>query len=151
MRLCETPRRLLRKRCRNSSLEKFEDAFDTALDLVQTAPSDAAFSAVLNFDKCRLEAAGDAISGMALDYFGTDDPPGFRDSRLNNGRIIRLFVRPEPFCVLFLQYLIAFCIKPEAASDVTSDTFMRQIVLDKCVKFHDPCLNCSREIPPEAV
>ena len=43
--LGETPRRLIRKRCRYSSLEKFEDAFDTELDLVQTKPSDAAFSA----------------------------------------------------------------------------------------------------------
>ena len=33
--LGETPRCLIRKRCRYSSVEKFEDAFDTALDLLQ--------------------------------------------------------------------------------------------------------------------
>ena len=31
----KTPRRLIRKRCRYSSLEKFEDTFDTELDLMQ--------------------------------------------------------------------------------------------------------------------
>ena len=34
---------------------------------------------------------------------------------------------------------------------VISGRFGRPTVLDKCVKFHDPCLNHSREIPPEAV
>ena len=34
----ETPSRLIQKRCWYSSLEKFEDAFDTALDLMQTKP-----------------------------------------------------------------------------------------------------------------
>ena len=28
---------------------------------------------------------------------------------------------------------------------------MRPFVLDKCVKFCGPSLNCSREIPPEAI
>ena len=42
--LGETLRRLIRKRCRHSALEKFEDAFDTALDLTQTKPSDEASS-----------------------------------------------------------------------------------------------------------
>ena len=42
--LGETPRHFIRK-CRYSPLEKFEDAL-TALDLMQTKPSDAAFSAV---------------------------------------------------------------------------------------------------------
>ena len=41
----ETPRRLIRRRCRYSSLKKLESIFDTALDLMQTKPSDAAFSA----------------------------------------------------------------------------------------------------------
>ena len=44
--LGETPHRLIRKRCQYSSLEKFEDAFGTPLDLMQTKSSDAAFSAV---------------------------------------------------------------------------------------------------------
>ena len=43
--LGETPPSLIGKHCRYSILEKFEDAFDTALDLMQTKPSDAAFLA----------------------------------------------------------------------------------------------------------
>ena len=39
---------------------------------------------------------------------------------------------------------------PVAASEVISDRFMRPIVSDKCVKFRDPCLKLSQEIPPEA-
>ena len=42
----ETPRRFFLKRCRHSSLQKFEDAVDTTLDLMHTKPSDAAFWAV---------------------------------------------------------------------------------------------------------
>ena len=70
----ETPR------CQYSSFEKFEDAFDTVLDLMQTKPS--------NFDKCRPEEAGDVMSGVALDYVGTDVRASFSGPRLNNGRII---------------------------------------------------------------
>ena len=44
--LDETPQCFILKRCRYASLEKFEDAFDTALDLIQTKTSDAAYSAV---------------------------------------------------------------------------------------------------------
>ena len=44
--LGETRRRLIRKRCRYFSLDKCKEAFDTALDLMQTKPSDAAFLAV---------------------------------------------------------------------------------------------------------
>ena len=79
-----------------------------------------------------------------------DVPAKFGDSRLNSCQIIRLFGWPDPFYSL-LQCLIAFCSRPEAASDVMSGRFVRPIVLDKCVKFCDPCLNRSREIPPEAV
>ena len=67
---------------------------------MQTKPSDAAFRPFSNFDKCRLEAAGDVISGTALHYAGSDFCAGFGDSRLNNGRIILLFVGQDPFCVL---------------------------------------------------
>ena len=52
----------------------------------------------LNFYKYRLEAAGEVISGMALDYVGKDGSASFGDSRLNSSRIIRLFARPDPFC-----------------------------------------------------
>ena len=51
----------------------------------------------------------------------------------------------------FVQYLIAFCNPLEAASDVISGAFVRHIVLEKCGKFRDHCLNRYREIPPEAV
>ena len=46
--LGETPRRLIQKRYRYSSRNKFEDAFDTAfgLNLMKIKPSDAAFTTV---------------------------------------------------------------------------------------------------------
>ena len=50
-----------------------------------------------------------------------------------------------------MQYLAAFYNQPERASDVISGTLVRQIVLEKCVKFGPPRLNLSREIPPEAI
>ena len=98
MGLGETLRRFILKRCWYSSLEKFEDVFDTTLDLIQTKLSDVAFSAVFepNLEKCRPEAAGDVISGMALEYVGTDVPVTFADYRLKSGRII-------------LDSLCAFC------------------------------------------
>ena len=37
---------------------------------------------------------------------------------------------------------IVFCSRLEAACNVISGMFMRQIVSDKCVKFCDPRLNC---------
>ena len=60
------------------------------------------FSHFSNFAKCRPEAAGDVISGMALDYESTDIPASFGDSMLNSGRIspIRHFVWPDPICAL---------------------------------------------------
>ena len=47
-----------------------------------------------------MPTAGGVISGMALDYVGTDVPASYGDSRLNSGRIIRLFVWPDPFYAL---------------------------------------------------
>ena len=47
---------------------------------MHTKPFDAAFSAVFfNLDKCQLEAAGDVISGTALDHVGTDVHDSFGD------------------------------------------------------------------------
>ena len=51
----------------------------------------------------------------------------------------------------FVQYLIAVCRRLEAASDVISGRLAGPVALDKHVKFHDPSLNRSREIPPDAV
>ena len=76
-------------------------AFDTASYLLQRKQSDTAFSAVCsNLDKCRREAAGDVISSTALDYVGTDVPASPGDHRLNSGRNIRRFVRPDSFYAL---------------------------------------------------
>ena len=55
----------------------------------------------------------------------------------------------EPILRTFVQYLMAFCSRSEPASDTISfisSKFFRPIVLDKCVKFRDPCLNCSWEV-----
>ena len=52
------------------------------------------FSRFSNFDKCRPEVAGD---GAALNDVGVDVHPKLGDSRLNNGRITRLFGHPDPF------------------------------------------------------
>ena len=47
----------------------------------------------------------------------------------------------------FVQYLITFCRRPEAASDVIFRRFVGPIVLDKCVKFRGLSLNRSQEMP----
>ena len=55
------------------------------------------------------EAVDDVISGMALDYAGTDVPTSFDDYRLNDCRTIRLC--PAGAVVrTSVQYLITFCI-----------------------------------------
>ena len=52
----------------------------------------------------------------------------------------------------FVQYLIAFCSRTEATSDVIPYRLLWLVVRDKRVKFGDPCLNLkNRDIPPEAV
>ena len=51
----------------------------------------------------------------------------------------------------FVQYLFAFCSRPETTSEVISGRFGGPIVPETHVKFGDPRLNPSREIPPEAV
>ena len=88
--------------------------------------------------------------GVALDYVSTDVHTGFGDSRLNNGRISRLCLA-GPVLHTYVQYLITFCSRREAASDVISGMFVGAVVLDKRVKFHDPSLNSAQEIPREAV
>ena len=61
-----------------------------------------------NVDKCRPEAAGDVISGMALEYVGADVPANIGDSTLNSGRIIQLLAGRTNLRIC-VQYLIAFC------------------------------------------
>ena len=66
----------------------------------------------------------DVISGVALNYFGIDVQfvhAKFRDSRFSSGRIIRLWLA-GPVLHTFVQYLIAFCSRPETPSDVISGT-----------------------------
>ena len=65
-------------------------------------------------------------------------------------RIIRLSDRTR-FFRTFVQYLIAFNSRPEAASDIISGKFGRPIVLDKCIKLCCPRLHGCREILPETV
>ena len=62
-------------------------------------PSEAALRpSFSNFDMCRPDVAGDVISVASEDLVGLDVRAKFDDSRLNGGLIIRLFVRPHPFC-----------------------------------------------------
>ena len=53
--------------------------------------------------------------------------------------------------VTFVQYLIAFCSRPEVVSDVISSANVGQVCLDvpvKSVKFGDSRSNRSRDIAP---
>ena len=50
-----------------------------------------------------------------------------------------------------MQYLITFCSRLEAASDVISGKFAGLTVPYKSAKFRSSCLKCSREIPSEAI
>ena len=51
----------------------------------------------------------------------------------------------------FVQYLIAFCSREEAASDVVSGRFVRLIVPDEGAEFCDPHFNRSGELQFEAI
>ena len=55
-----------------------------------------------------------------------------------------------PFTYI-MQYLIAFCSRPEVTSGVLSCRFVKPIVLDECVEFRDSRLNRYREFPPVAI
>ena len=50
-----------------------------------------------------------------------------------------------PVLRTFVQYLITFCSRLKAASKVISGKFVGPVVLNKCLKFHDPSLNRSRK------
>ena len=72
-------------------------------------PSVAAFSAVIaNFDKCQPEVAGDVILGVALVDVSLDVRAKFSYSRLNSGRTIRLFGRPDPFYAFLYSISLHF-------------------------------------------
>ena len=70
---------------------------------------------------------------------------------LHHFRVISPFRHFGPVLRTFLKYLIVFCRRPERAGDAILGRFEGPLVLDKRVKFRDPSLNCSREIPPEAI
>ena len=69
--LIETPRRLIRKRCRYSSIEKFKDAFHAVLHLmqktrgvpVQIASGQSAGNPAIGLAKIRPKAVGGGIFG----------------------------------------------------------------------------------------
>ena len=68
-----------------------------------------------NFDKCRSEVAGDAISGVAMNCVGTDVHATFGESGLNSVRIFGLFARPDPF---YASLLVVFnCILQPTGSN----------------------------------
>ena len=54
------------------------------------------------------------------------------------------------FTHLFCAVLVGFCSRPGATSDVISGRFVGPVVSNNCVKFGDPRLNLSQEIPLEA-
>ena len=81
---------------------KFRNLAYTVLDKFDPKPSDAGiFGRFYNFDTCGTEVADDVISCVALDYIGMDGRAKCGDSRLNSGRIIRLFIQPARFYGLF--------------------------------------------------
>ena len=61
----------------------------------------------------------------------------FGDYMLNSGLIIRLFA---PVLRTFVLYLIAFCSRPEPASEVISGRFIALTFPNPRVKFRDPRL-----------
>ena len=109
------------------------------------------FGRILNFDKCRSQGAGDAISGVVVEQFGLDLRATFGISGLYNGRIIWLWPTRPVLRITFVQYLIAFYSRQEETSDVISGSFVGPVNPDNDVKFGHPRRNLSREIPPEAV
>ena len=150
-----TRRRFVLERCRYSSFEKFKDAFDTALGAtLPLCKQSRRMRHFRSFFKPRQMPTGSS-SWRHIRY-------GFRQCRhrcpckpgwflLEQWSNYSTLCPVEPVLRTFVQYLITFCSRPEAASDVISGTFARPIGLDKCVKFRGSSSNRSLEIPPEAV
>ena len=81
---------------------------------------------------------------MALNYVGMDVRATFGESGSNNGRIILLFFTGQTrFTHHFVQYLIAFCSRPEATSNAISDIFAVSVIPDNHEKFGDHRINLS--------
>ena len=70
-------------------------------NILYKAVGSGIFGRFPNEDNSRSEVADDVISGVALDCVGVDVRATFGESRLNSGRIILLFCRPDLFnCLL---------------------------------------------------
>ena len=127
----ETPSRLIRKLCRYSSpltwrcsVSPIPVATTTKITPDSESPPTVCYWWLVNTIFCRIS---------------------------HHFRVISLFLHFWPILRTFLSYLIAVCSRPEGTGDAISDRFVRPLVLNKHVKFDDPNLNRSREIPPKAV
>ena len=111
-------------------LVKFRDPrSNRSRDKFPPKPSEAAVSTVFR-DNFRPEIVTDVISGTTVAYTSVDVIVKRGDSGLKRGRFIRLAAGWSRFTP-FMQYLIVFCSRLEAASDVISGRFVSPIVLDK--------------------
>ena len=103
-----------------------------------------------NFEKSRHEVADDIISRVAVEYVGMDVQFKIWLFYGKQWPSYSTLWPAEPVLRTFVQYLIAFCSRPETDSDVLAGKFLVSIVPDKLVEFRDPRLNRSREIKPNA-
>ena len=75
----------------------------------------------------------------------------FSDSMLKCGQIIRLFAGHTRFTHVCVIFTCIFQPTGKGNSDVIYGKFVGPNVPDKPIKFRNPRLNRSREIPPQAV
>ena len=71
---------------------------------------------------------------MAIELVNTDVRVKFGDSTLDSDRLFDS-LPAAPVLLTCVQYLIAFCSRPEAANDVVSGTVVRPLVPDKSAQF----------------
>ena len=102
------------------------------------------FSRFPNFDKCRSEVTGDAISGVTVYYVGMDVRATFCDSGLNSGRIILLFGQPSQAAFSTAFFRSSF--RMEATRYVISRANLGQVGWDVPVKYGDSSLDRSGDI-----
>ena len=105
-----------------------------------------------NFDKCRSKVAGDVVSCVAVDYVGTDA----KQHLANLGyTVAELFDSLADWTRFTYHFCPVFnCILQltgsKERSDVISGSFVETVIPNNRVKFGDPHMNFSQEIPPEA-
>ena len=80
---------------------------------------------------------------MAVDKVGMDV-----HVKLGDFTVAKLFdsLPPEPVIRTFVQYLIAFCSRPKAASDIISGVAVEQVGMGVLIKFCNSRSNRSRDI-----